>query len=85
MLAGDRIDPGLAIGFLQVLAGLVGPAAGIAAPLEPRGTQILDDLLVLRQILGVQLHGGDSQQNQYQDSLHDYANITILRQSLPAR
>ena len=85
MLAGNRIDTGLSVGLLQILAGLVGPVAGIAASLVPPGTQILDDLFILRQVLGFRLQGGKGQQEQYQHSFHDYANITILRQSLLAR
>ena len=84
MLAGDRIDTGLAVGLLQVFTGFVRAAAGIAAALEPRGTQILDDLFILRQVLGAPWQHGDSQQDQYQYSFHDYANITILCQTQPA-
>jgi hypothetical protein len=38
----------------------------------------------LRQVLGAPWQHGDSQQDQYQYSFHDYANITILFQTQPA-
>ena len=60
-LADDFIHTGFLELFLKVFPRLVGTVSGIAATLVLGGTQLLDNLLVMRQILGIQLHGGESQ------------------------
>ena len=56
-LADDLIHARLFELLLQILPSFVGAILGIAATLVFRGTQFLDNLFVMRQILRVQLHG----------------------------
>ena len=69
-LQRDLIDTGLLILFFQVLAGLVGPASGVAATLVSGGTEFLDNPFVMRRVLRRQLHGGQRQQENQKVLFH---------------
>ena len=77
-LERDSIGPGLAEFFLQVLAGLVGAAFGVASALVLCAAQFLDDLFEMRQVLRVCRQREEREENDEQ-FFHGYLDRYCFR------
>ena len=60
-LVNDEVCTGIFEFFMDVFSSHVGTIFGITTTLVLLGTQLLDNLFVVRQILGIQLHVGEGQ------------------------